>query len=269
MVPGGGPALDGERWITSHHPTEHWRRKPFLVDHVQLGRCFRQHFVAGLRRLIRQGKLRLEQEWSKLQDATQRDTWLDELLASEWNVFIQGAPKENSDPQQVLKYLARYLTGGPISNRRIVRDEAGMVTFKARSKEKRRVHPTREVSLSGHEFLRRWSLHILPKGFTKTRCYGGYHGTVRATYLEQCRGWLSPTALPPDEAAGPDQCSEPKAPQPSEATLPKCPRCQSPMECIQAHARPSWKEVFHRRSYATRNMVLLVHGIGQHYVPDD
>ena len=62
MVPGGGPSMDGERWIISRHPTQPRRRKPFLVDNEKLGREFRKHYINGLRRLVQKGKLRLEDE---------------------------------------------------------------------------------------------------------------------------------------------------------------------------------------------------------------
>ena len=229
---------------------------------------FRKKFVQGLRQLIKRGKLRLEQEWSMLQDGRQLEAWLKQLLKPDWNVFIEGPPKGNSDPQDVLKYLARYLTGGPISDCRIVREEVGTVTFLARGKDKQAGNPMIEVELPGHEFLRRWSLHILPKGFTKTRSYGGYHGTIRRTYLDECRRCLLPTAVSQDNAAGSDRLVEHEGSL-AEASLPKCPRCKVSMDCIEAHPRPSWKDVFDRRSYATHHMALPIHGLGRQHVPDD
>jgi hypothetical protein len=74
----------------------------------------------------------------------------------------------------VLKYLARYMTGGPISDRRIISDAASKVTFWARSKEKATGNQSQPFSLQGREFVRRWAMHILPKGYTRSRSYGGY-----------------------------------------------------------------------------------------------
>jgi hypothetical protein len=107
-----------------------------LVDNAELGREFRKHYVNGLRRLVRKGKLRLEDEWSKLQDPATLEVWLDEITATDWNVFIEGPPNGKSEPTHVLKYLARYMAGGPISDRRLISHEEGVVTFWARSKDK-------------------------------------------------------------------------------------------------------------------------------------
>lgn len=265
MVPGGGPALDGRGWIASRHPTNRRRIKPYLVDNVLLGRVFRQKFVDGLRRLVRQEKLRLEKEWARLLDPPRLEAWLAEISASDWNVFVEGPPHGKSAPEQVLKYLARYLTGGPISDRRIIRDEGGRVTFWARSKDKQAGNPPREAELPGHEFLRRWCLHILPKGYTKSRCYGGYHGTKRRAYLDQCRQLLSGDDGRIEQGQAPTEIPA-ELRQPS---LPKCPRCHTEMTCIQTKARPSWKEVFDRRSYSSHPMPLPVDGGKRYSVPDD
>ena len=138
LVPGGGPALDGGGWITSRHPTQRNRRKPFLVDHVLLGQTFREKFADGFRRLVRAGKLRLEDEWAQLLEPDELEAWLNEVTESDWNVFIEGPPHGKSRPEHVLKYLARYMSGGPISDRRIIADEHDHVTFWGAAKTRRR-----------------------------------------------------------------------------------------------------------------------------------
>ncbi len=155
MVPGGGPSLEGGGWVTSHHPTQRNRQKPYLVDNVLLGRRFREKFADGFRRLVRGGKLRLEGDWAKLLHPKELEVWLTEVTQSAWNVFIEGPPNGKSDPACVLKYLARYMTGGPISDRRIIRDENNRVSFWARSKNKAQGNRPREFGLPGKEFVRR------------------------------------------------------------------------------------------------------------------
>jgi len=96
--------------------------------------------------------------------------------------------------------LARYMTGGPISDQRLVSCENGIVTFKARpgnkSKSKRQI----EVKQSGVELVRNWTMHILPKGFTKSRCYGGYSSCNRTAFIALCQQLMPPaTTLPSDE----------------------------------------------------------------------
>jgi len=94
-----------------------------LVDNVLLGEKFREKFADGFRRLVRTGKLRLEDEWAKLLEPQELEAWLNEVTESDWNVFIEGPPHGKSRPEHVLKYLARYMTGGPISDRRIIHDQ--------------------------------------------------------------------------------------------------------------------------------------------------
>jgi len=239
VVPGGGPSLDGKSWNRSRHPTHKNRRKPYLVDNVLLGRRFRKKFIDGFRRLVRSGKLRLEEEWAELLEPDRLEGWLSKVIGSDWNVFVEGPPHGKSNPDHVLKYLARYMSGGPISDGRILGDENGLVTFWVRSKNKAAGNRSRPFPLSGREFLRRWSLHILPKGYTRSRHFGGYHGGKRREYLERCRELL-PTPDPPP--ADPPGQTEP--------SLPRCPRCDVEMCCIEQHRRPSWKEVFERGIYA-------------------
>ena len=88
-------------------------------------------------------------------------------------------------------------------------------------------------------------MHILPKGYTKSRCFGGYHGGKRRDYLNRCRESLtiaSPQPIEPPENIESLERTEP--------TVPKCPRCDIEMDCIQNQQRPSWKDVFGREIYA-------------------
>jgi hypothetical protein len=260
LVPGGGPSLDGLQWINSRHPTQPRRRKPFLVDNVQLGRSFREHYVAGLRRLVLGGKLRLDGEWSELQDPRQLEAWLDKLMATDWNVFVEGPPHGKSRPTDVLKYLARYMAGGPISDRRLISDEDGVVTFWARSKDKGKDRRSEPFSLKGTEFVRRWTMHILPKGYTRSRSYGGYHGTKRDAYLDRCRELLELTA---DDLANSGDALDRW--EPSE---PSCPRCGIPMVCIFRQSRPSWKKIFERSIYADPTLYSPMHHMFHQRAPN-
>lgn len=256
MVPGGGPSLDGQRWITSRDPTRPRLRKPFLVDIVELGRKFREHYIDGLRRLVRRGKLRLEGEFFELQEPTQREAWLKELEATDWNVFVQGPPHGKSRPADVLKYLARYISGGPISDRRIISDDDGVVRFWARSQDKADSKRSVSFPLKGTEFVRRWTMHILPKDYTRSRSYGGYHGTKRAAYLASCRQLLGNAA-----DAGASQEDRLGDAEPSE---PICPHCDVAMDCIQQQSRPSWRRIFERDIYADPSIYSPMHHIRKH-----
>ncbi len=216
--------------------------------------------------MIVSGKLLLQGVWSELREPEKLKVWLKELEETDWNVFIQGPPNGSSDPQDALKYLTRYMTGGPISNARLVKDEDGRVTILARSKDKRAGNPLKEVPLPGTEFVRRWAMHILPKGYTKVRYYGGYHSSQREDFLQTCRKLLPQS--PPELADEPVVASRSDG-EASDPPMPKCPLCETEVVCIRAKPRPSWRDVFDCRSYASHSMVLPVHGIGRHYVPDD
>ena len=240
LVPGAGPSANPDNdpcWVEAKDANFPNRREPFLVDVEQLGRTFRDRFVRGLGALLRKGRLDLPDEWSQLHDNRVRGDWLKALRQLDWNVFISGPPNGNSDPRQVLKYVARYVTGGPISDARIVRQSGDQVTFLARSKDNSQGNPQVERTISGTEFVRRWSQHILPKGFTRCRRYGGYHGSRCAWYLETCRELLDlkeavpETVQPPQEAADANHS-------------PRCPRCKQRMELVERTPRPSWRDVF-------------------------
>jgi hypothetical protein len=244
LVPGGGPSANPDNdpcWVVARDTSFPNRREPFLVDIEQLGRTFRDRFVRGLGTLLRKGNLRLPDEWSQLHDTRVRRDRLQVLRQSAWNVFISGPPHGRSDPEQVLKYVTRYLTGGPISDRRIVGQSQDQVTFLARSKDKSQGHPPIEHTIPGVEFLRRWSLHILPKGLTRCRRYGGYHGIRCARHLQTCRELLRLNEAEQET----EQRSEQRSDEvPGEDHSPRCPRCQQPMVLLERIPRPSWRDVF-------------------------
>ena len=101
-------------------------------------------------------------------------------------------------------------------------------------------------------FMDRWCLHILPKGFTKTRWYGGYHGTNKAKYLKLCRQLLQIQA--PDEQLHTEVNPE-EEPSPSRS----CPHCEGELVLIDHQQRPSWREVFNQRIYAQDAYCPLLH----------
>ena len=80
------------------------RRKPYLSNVKELGRAFRKYYLLGLRRLLRQGKLKIGGSVAFLNNPLHRNAFLEQLAAIDWNVFSQGPPHGKSDPQQVVKY---------------------------------------------------------------------------------------------------------------------------------------------------------------------
>ncbi|QDV22266.1 Putative transposase [Aureliella helgolandensis] len=243
LVPGSGPSLDGRRWIECRQtkPTGNSPAKPTLVDNKELSREFSERFLRKLKSLHRRGKLDLEEELAGLQEPLAWAKFTDTLLAHDWCVFIERPPTSKSSPEHVLKYLARYMTGGPISDRRLVSCDNDIVTFMARNKDKHSSASQVSEKLSGVEFIRCWSLHILPKGFTKSRCFGGYSSARRTAFIALCKQ-LHPLAVT-------EQCD----PQVNDAitetqdipTERCCAKCQQPMQLLSETRRPSWRDLFY------------------------
>jgi len=258
VVPGGGISLDGKRWIKTGHPKQRRRKQPYLTDIIELGVRFRKLFVAGLLRLQRRGELKLI---PALQTSAALESWLATIAPTGWNVFIERPPSENAKPENVLKYLARYLSGGPISDRRLISDDGEVVRFWARSLDKPKPGERPEQvaeELSAVEFTRRWSLHILPKDFVKVRHYGGFSNKHRTDYLQRCRELLD--IRPPEPAMAETEKQNETKPEAalteSQPPSPECPHCQRKMRCLIATERPSWSYTMnslHRPPWYQRN----------------
>lgn len=246
MVPGGGPALTGDhRWITSRRPRVKQCDGNYLCDSEELKSKFRKTFLAGLKRLHATEKLKLNGDWEFLRDKATFDDWLKPLESITWVAYIEPPPFENCPPEQMAMYLARYLTGGPISDRRIVSHENGFVTFQARVGDKTGgSKETIPICIPGAEFVRRWSLHILPKGYTKTRRFGGYWNNRREAYIAKCRELLAAAGV---ESSAPDvmAVSNPADPIAESETnnSPCCPKCQTKMRGIGFEQKRGWQIV--------------------------
>ena len=125
--------------------------------------------------------------------------------------------------------------------------ENGFVTFLARVGKKTggddEVEPIR---LRGAEFVRRWCLHILPKGYTKTRRFGGYWNGHRKTYLAECRELLESAGVESGASRVP-VVSNPAAPTAESETdkAPCCPKCQAKMRWVGFDLKPSWRIIMH------------------------
>jgi len=251
IVPGGGPSLTGERrWVPAQrrgHRSRPRRRsrprhdRPYLVDADELRQRFRNVFLDGLRRLHRQGLLQLDGQYRRLRNTSAFEAWLKPLEHVAWVTYIEPPPSENAAPEHVLKYLARYLTGGPISDHRLISSEQGDVAFWARTGKTPGGEgaETQPYTLSGTEFVRRWSLHILPKGYVKTRRFGGYSNRHRKRSIAECRDLLRAEGVEPQD----------DSPQPCESTVSqladecRCPKCGQLMRCIATANRSSWSVV--------------------------
>src|SRR5215469_5674650 len=173
LVPAGGIALDGSRWISC-------RPKFFLPVEV-LSCLFRRKLLAFLAQALAEGKLRFHGPLTALADPTRFEAWLRQL-PKKWVVY---AKPPFGGPEQVLKYLARYTHRVAISNGRLVSLTEDRVSFRWRdSKDGKR---PKVMTLEAVEFIRRFLLHILPSGFMKVRHYGLLASRERRKKLASCR----------------------------------------------------------------------------------
>jgi hypothetical protein len=261
VVPGGGPRLtpsvNGYEWKTATKDNDALTAGHYLVDADDLREAYRDAFLSGLNRLRDRGKLKLEGDFAHLQDAGAWQAFLDKLRTVTWVSYIQPPPA-SCEADHVLKYLARYLTGGPIADSRIIAADENEVTFLAREGtttggDSKQV----PITLSTTEFTRRWSLHILPRGYTKTRRYGGWSNARRDDYLERCSKQLEAIDAPLSVGAtefgpfDPEESSEHSLEQPPTESRP-CPECAGEMILQAVSDKPSWAHIMsshHRPSW--------------------
>lgn len=209
-IPAGGLSLDHSRWV---HP-----RYPFFLPVKVLGRVFRGKFIAGLKRLYRRKQLRCAGPAAMLAGPQQFAKLLRRLHRQNWVVYAKPA---FGGAMQVLRYLSRYTHRVAISNHRLLTFDGERVTF--RYKDYAHGGKQRKMRLSATEFLRRFFLHVLPKGFVRIRHFGFLSNRFRAIQLALCRQLL---------ATSPET---PSLPQPAGDTISnwQCPYCGASMIVIQ------------------------------------
>ena len=223
IVPGGGISLDGTRWV---------RCKPgFLLPVPVLSRLFRRRFLA-LADAHAAGRLAFFGEIEDLRRRAAFDAHLAPLKRKNW--FVYARPPF-SGPEAVLAYLARYTHRVAISNSRLVAlDERG-VTF--RYKDYRRNGQARygKMTLSADEFIRRFLLHVLPKGFHRIRHYGLLASAGCKANIARARQLMAaPTA-----EVEPPAVHDTADPGATTDHGPPCPCCGGRMIIVEVFARGS------------------------------
>src|SRR3979490_1655907 len=190
IVPGGGLSLDGTRWVAS--------RSNFLVHVNLLARLFRGKMLAMLTEAYDAGQLTFFNTLAGLADKRTFKRFIAPLRRIKWVVYCK-APF--AGPEQVLRYLSRYTHRVAISNRRLIAADDGAIAF--RWKDYRVNGPDRwkTMRLHPHEFIRRFLMHVLPKGFHRIRHYGLFANANRAENIATARALLNiaPPAADPQE----------------------------------------------------------------------
>jgi hypothetical protein len=216
VIPAGGLSPDHTRWVPP-------RYRGFFLPVKVLSRVFRGKFIAGLKRLYHRKQLRCAGPSAALADEKQFRQLLRRLHQQDWVVYAKPA---FGGPRQVLRYLGRYTHRVAISNHRLSSFDGERVTF--RWKDYAHGSQTRLMTLAATEFLRRFFLHVLPKGFVRIRHFGFLANRFRAARVKLCRQLLANAPLPPATA---------QAPQ-TDAAIWHCPQCGAVMIILQRFAKP-------------------------------
>jgi hypothetical protein len=206
IVPAGGLSLDGSRWIDSS--------PRFFLPVKALSKIFRDTFCDQLRELFQHNRLQFHGSVQQLASPEAFSHFLSQLSQKDWVVYAKP-PFGGAD--QVLSYLARYTHRVAISNHRLVAFENQRVSFRWRDY----AHGGKQkvMTVPAEEFLRRYLLHVLPKGLVRIRHFGLFANRCRAASLERCRSLL-----------GSEPRLDPSVPEDSQ---PPCPVCSGPMMMVQ------------------------------------
>jgi Putative transposase/Transposase zinc-binding domain len=212
VVPAGGLSPDRTRWIRS-------RDNYFLPKEV-LGELFRGKFVGALQEAFQNGQLHFHGDLKLLAQPKIFAAWLRPLHRQDWVVYLKPP---FGGPEYVVHYLGRYTHRVAISNHRLVSCSDGQVTFRWRDSAHH--HEQKLLTLSLDEFLRRFLLHILPKGFVRIRNFGFLANRKRAQLLPLCFHSLGATPQP-------QVASHPSDTNNSSPSW-RCPQCGGPMKVIE------------------------------------
>jgi len=225
VVPGGGISLDGSRWISC--------RPGFLLPVRVLSRLFRRLFLAGIADAHAAGRLAFFGEIEGLHRRRAFNAHLAPLRRKNWFVY---AKPPFAGPEAVLAYLARYTHRVAISNSRLLAlDERG-VTFRYKDYRRDGQARYRTMTLAADEFIRRFLLHVLPKGFHRIRHYGLLASAGCKANIARARELIA-AAEPPAEPAIVHETAE--ADGTAAERCPPCPCCGGRMIIVEFFERGS------------------------------
>jgi Putative transposase/Transposase zinc-binding domain len=220
IVPGGGIAMDGARWVAAK-PT-------FFLPVRVLSKLFRRLMLEKLVAAHVAGRLQFFGTHAHLASAKVFAAFLAPLRKKRWFVY---AKRPFAGPKAVLAYLSRYTHRVAIANSRLIKADATSVTF--RVKNYRAEGPARytTMTLATSEFIRRFLIHVLPQGFHRIRHYGLFAGTAKAECIATARELLGTPA--PSIAAEANSIGDAA----DDMLTPPCPCCGGRMRIIEVFKR--------------------------------
>lgn len=178
IMPAGGLSFDREHWV--HVPD---RNKFFIAGKVLTSK-FRGKFLDMLKTAQLKGKLEFHGQLSTIKGPVQFKRFLAPLYKLSWVVNVQ---KPMGSPERILEYLSRYVFRIAITDRRIIAVENGKVEFSWKDYRTGTFH---RMKLDIDEFIRRFLLPLLPKGFCKVRHYGILSPRYRKKNIETAKKLL-------------------------------------------------------------------------------
>jgi hypothetical protein len=211
LVPGGGIAPNGERWIAC--------RPGFFLPVRVLSRMFRGLFLHYLEKALAAGELRFFSAYQPLHEPAAFRRYLTPIYRTEWVVY---AKRPFAGPTQVLDYVGRYTHRVAISNNRLLSMDDGKVRF--RWKDYRDGNRQKTMTLDGGEFIRRFLIHVLPAGFHRIRYFGFLGNCQRARKLARCRELLR---MAPPGPVGPTVDYRDRFEALTGRSLRECPHCHT------------------------------------------
>jgi len=183
LVPAGALSLDQKRWSPA--------RKNFLFPVTALSIVFRGKFLDLLKNACARNKLLFVGQSASLADPLAFKVLFNALRKKPWIVY---ANKPFGSPVHVLDYLGRYTHRVALSNERILSAHNGKITFSYRDRKNHDQKKT--MPLDAHEFIRRFLLHVIPKGFVRVRHFG-FLANRSKSLLSKCRQLLDLGPVPP------------------------------------------------------------------------
>ncbi|MER9260400.1 IS91 family transposase [Mesorhizobium sp. M0619] len=223
IVPGGGIALDGERWVSC--------RPGFLLPVRVLSKLFRRLLLAKLTDAHAAGRLRFFGDNAGLCDHRAFAAFLAPLRRKNWFVY---AKPPFAGPEAVLAYLSRYTHRVAIANSRLIALDEASVTFRYKDYRRNGEERYRTMTLEPAEFMRRFLLHVLPKRFHRIRHHGLLASANRKANIARARELLA-ARQPKDECGGSNSAD---ATAPTD-WRPPCPCCGGRMIIIETFERGS------------------------------